>query len=121
MDGELILSQESTTQGEPEGNLMYGIAMLPVIKRFRDLVKQFWYADDSAASGKLEQLKSWWEALKELGPEYGYSPNASKTKLIVKLEFLDFAEWYNNFNRGTQIFGSKNSLNNMFSKRQMDC
>ena len=28
------------------------------------------------AEGKLEQLKSWWESLKELGPEYENFPNA---------------------------------------------
>ena len=45
------------TQGGPEGNPIYGIALLPLIKRFHDLVKQFWYADDSAGGRKLE-LKS---------------------------------------------------------------
>ena len=60
----------------------YSIALLPLIKRLRDLFKQFCHADDSAAGGKLEHLKSWWETLKGLGPEYGCFPNASKTKLI---------------------------------------
>ena len=66
--GEVILSQEGTSQGGPEGKTRYGIAMLPLVKRLRDNVEQFCYADDSAAGVKVEQLMSWWEALKELGP-----------------------------------------------------
>ena len=68
---EVILSQEGNTQAGPAGMPMYGIAVLPSIKGLRDHVKHFWYADDSAAGGKLEQLKSWWEAVKEPGTEYG--------------------------------------------------
>ena len=69
--GEVILLQEGNTQGGSEGMPMYGIAMLPFIKGLRGHVKQFWNADDSAAGGKHEQLKTWWEAVKESGPEYG--------------------------------------------------
>ena len=48
LDEEVILSEKGTNQGGPEGIKTYGKAMLPVIKRLRDLVKQCWYADDSA-------------------------------------------------------------------------
>ena len=71
---------------------MYVIALLPLIARLRDLVKQHQCADDPAAGGKLEKLKSWWEALKEFRPEYGYFSNAFKIKLIGKREHLVFAE-----------------------------
>ena len=61
LDGEVLLSQEGTSQGGPHGMLMYAIALLTLIKRLRDLVKQFWYADHPSAGGELEQLESWWK------------------------------------------------------------
>lgn len=38
-------------------------------------VKQFWYADDASAGGKLQHIKDWWDGLVQLGPEYGYLSN----------------------------------------------
>ena len=43
-----------------------------------------WYADDSSACGSFMQLLQWWNRLCDIGPEYGYYPNARKTILIVK-------------------------------------
>ena len=58
---------------------MYAIAITPLINRLKeDDVKQIWYADDAANS------LTWWDRLIEIGPDYGYYPNASKTWLIVK-------------------------------------
>ena len=54
--------------------------------------KHVWFADDSAAGGKLSELKSWWNSLKEKGPLYGYFPKATKTWLIVKDEYLEEAK-----------------------------
>ena len=64
---------------------MYAIAITPLINRLKeDDVKQIWYADDAAAGRKLSDMKTWWDRLVEIGPDYGYYPNASKTWLIVK-------------------------------------
>ena len=83
--GETIFSQEVTTQGDPLAMAMYAIAIIPLINRLKeDDVKQIWYADDAAAVGKLSDVKTWWDRLIEIGPDYGYYPNASKTWLIVK-------------------------------------
>ena len=41
IDGEVILSQEGTSHGGPEAMPKYGVAMLLLIKRLRDHVKQF--------------------------------------------------------------------------------
>ena len=85
IDGESILSQEGTTQGDPLAMAMYAIAITPLINRLEtELVKRTWYADDAAAGGKLVDLKAWWDRLTDLGPDYGYFPNAKKTWLIVK-------------------------------------
>ena len=70
--------------------LMYGIAMLPFIKG--DSLTILSNFGLQMTQLQVRNLKSGWGALKELGPEYGYFPNASKTKLIVKRENLDFAE-----------------------------
>ena len=47
-------------------------------------VKSAAYADDYFGAGKIQNLKQWWNTLEDIGPLYGYSPNADKTWLIVK-------------------------------------
>jgi len=66
---------------------MYTIGTLPLISHLNGLVKQCWYADASAAGGKLSKLKPWQDLLSSVGPRYGYFPNAIKTTLIVKETF----------------------------------
>ena len=84
VDGEHILSKEGTTQGDPLAMAMYAIGTLPLIQKLDNTAFQVWYADDSAASASLSRLQSWWKALQELGPSYGYFPNSLKTKLVIK-------------------------------------
>ena len=57
---------------------MYAIGTLPLVQQLDGIAKQTWYADDSAAASKLEQLRMWWDLLNEAGPLYGYFPNGSK-------------------------------------------
>ena len=88
-----LYSQEGTTQGNHLAMAMYAIAITPLINNLEsELLKQIWYADDTAAGGKLSHLKAWWDRLTEVGPDYGYYPNASKSWLIVKEEHLPAAE-----------------------------
>ena len=64
---------------------MYAIAVTPLIHRLKFVAtKQVWFADDATAGGKLINLREWWDCLTNIGPDYGYFPNASKTWLIVK-------------------------------------
>ena len=56
VDGEVILSQEGTTQGDPLAMPMYGLVAIPLIRGLGGACKQVWYADDSAAVGKIHQL-----------------------------------------------------------------
>ncbi len=64
---------------------MYAVAITPLIHRLaEERLKQVWWADDASAAGKLSSIKNWWNNISEIGPEYGYFPNAGKTWLIVK-------------------------------------
>ena len=49
IDGEVIYSQEGTTQGDPLAMPMYAVATIPMIKRLPKSTTQVWYADDASA------------------------------------------------------------------------
>ena len=84
VDGDTILSQEGTTQGDPLAMAMYGLATIPLIRRMDGPWKQVWYADDSAATGTVVQLREWWDRLATEGPGFGYVANPAKTWLVTK-------------------------------------
>ena len=50
---------------------MYGLAVIPLIKKLASEAKQVWYADDATGGGKLQQLRRWWDKLNEVGPAFG--------------------------------------------------
>ena len=81
--GEVISSYEGTTQGDPLAIAMFALAVLPLIDRLNSEVKQCWYADDASAGGEVQDLKSWWDRLTQLGPQFVYFTNPAKTWLIV--------------------------------------
>ncbi|KAG0706012.1 hypothetical protein GWK47_002703 [Chionoecetes opilio] len=53
------------------------------------LVKQVAYTDDLTGAGKISDLKKWWTLVKKNGPTIGYTPNATKSILIVKPEHYE--------------------------------
>ena len=72
---------------------MYASGGLPLIHRLStNVIEQVWYADDATACGKLSEIRSWWKHLVEIGPQYGYFPNASQTWMIVKKEKFEEAQ-----------------------------
>ena len=84
-DGTYIMSEEGVTQGDNLAMAMYAVSTKTMISQLADeRITQIWYADDSSAAGKLEDLKEWWIRLKDIGPKHGYFPKPSKTYLIVK-------------------------------------
>ena len=88
MDGDVLFSEEGTTQGDPLAMPMYAVATVPLIKRLNSQVCQVWYADDATASGTIEDLRDWWDQISKDGPAFGYHANASKTWLVIKPSFL---------------------------------
>ncbi len=95
VDGDVLHSQEGTTQGDPLAMPMYALASIPLIRNLShslDEVKQLWYADDTAAAGTITQLQDWWNHINEIGPKYGYFTNATKTWLVTKERHLSKAE-----------------------------
>ena len=84
IDGEVILSQEGTTQGDPLAMPMYALATIPLIDQLPHNVTQIWYADDACAIGSVSDLHAWWNELTTQGQKYGYHVNAIKTWLVTK-------------------------------------
>ena len=94
--GQYILSSEGTTQGDNCASGFYSIGVQPIINTLNSIegTKQIWYADDAGVGGNLRSLKQWWDTLLIHGPTYGYFPNATKTWLVVKPQFLDEAKHF---------------------------
>ena len=58
IEGETLLSQEGTTQGDPLAMAMYAIVITPLIHHLEDEeIKQVWFVDDATAGGNLAGLK----------------------------------------------------------------
>ena len=90
--GESILSSEGTTQADRIAIPMYALGIVPLMPSVTTTgtVKP-WFADDSAAGGKLQRVHEWWGGLANRGPSYGYHVNTLKSALLVKLAFYDQA------------------------------
>ena len=93
IDGDTLLSQEGTTQGDHLVMAMYAVAITPFIRSLKDdEIKQVWFADDATVGGGLAGLRRWWDLIVEKGPAYGYNPNPTKTCLVAKEENIDMAK-----------------------------
>ena len=58
---------EGTTQGDPLAMSMYAISLQPFISLLhnRNTAKQYWIADDATGAGPLEEVKQWWDELRD--------------------------------------------------------
>ena len=93
VDSETLYSREGTTQGDPLAMAFYALATVPLIKacQINELAGEVWFADDATGGGSLTALRSWWDKLVTLGPNFGYHPNGDKTWLVVKEGLEDAA------------------------------
>ena len=61
---ETLLSDEGCTQGDPAAMAFYALGVKPLIDELakvtnKELCQQSWFADDSNALGKLQEIKEW--------------------------------------------------------------
>ena len=69
------------------------MSLLPLVSLLWDELRQAWFADAAAAAtGELFAIRRWWIHLCELEHLFGYFPNAGKSWLVVKQEYLSKAE-----------------------------
>ena len=76
-------SKEGSIQGCPLSMFLYGIGVLPLIRKLKVLhpdVIQLWFADDAAGAGGWEQLGLFYEDLLLYGPAFRYNPNPANTR-----------------------------------------
>ena len=69
------------------------IAMALCVSNIRPLItslqvvstaKQCSFADDAGGTGSTTEIKKWWDILRTLGPDFGFSPNDKKWWIIAK-------------------------------------
>ena len=93
-----IKSLEGTTQGDPTAMYIYALGILPLITliseplKLDERVRQSAFADDLTGSGTIDQLRRWWDLIIEFGVLIGYTAKPSKSWLIVKEEYVQYAE-----------------------------
>ena len=93
MNDTKLKSEEGVTQRDPLSMAMYGIAILPLIKRLNMTeTSQKWYADDGNSAGELTKLREVFRVLQEDGPNYGYFINDPKCQLITKKNMMEEAK-----------------------------
>ena len=94
VDSQTLLSSEGTTQGDVLAMPMYSLATVPLIEKLSNIdgIRQTWYADDASATGSIQQLRQWWDTLRNIGPAFRYHINSCKSWLVVKGDGLTTAE-----------------------------
>jgi len=68
IDGDVLHSEEGTTQGDPLAMPFYALATVPLIQKLTAPVIQHAY-------GKISALRAWRGQVSSLGPSFGYFPN----------------------------------------------
>ena len=87
-EGEEILSQEDTTQGDNLAMAFYALSLKKLISLNKIGCHQEWFADDAGGLGKLVQLREEFDLMTSIGPKLGYFPEPSKCWLVIKSEGL---------------------------------
>ena len=80
-----LYSATGVTQGCPLAMLIYGLTLLPFIRRLQHefpTLLHLWYADDGSAAGSFSILKTFFQRVLQLGPAYGYHIQPSKCYII---------------------------------------
>ena len=93
-----LKSTEGTTQGDPTAMAAYALGVTPLIHFLSEFIKindhhskEVAFADDFTVAGKVTEIRSYWDALLQIGPLFGYFPKPSKSYLIVKQQHHNIA------------------------------
>ena len=73
-------------QGYPLDMVAYGMEIITLIKHLKSTypdIMQPWYADNARALGMFDHLDNYFKALNRNGPERGYSPDPTKSMLVL--------------------------------------
>ena len=73
----------------------YDIGVLPLIRQLKaefPAVEQRWYADDAGAGAKFSEICRIFSRLVEIGPNFGYYLEPSKSILVVPQHNLEAAQ-----------------------------
>jgi hypothetical protein len=87
-----LCSEEGVSQGDPLSMFACGVGILPLIRQLKAELPQVepsWHADDAGAGGKFEDIRRLFRRLEEIGPNYGYFPEPSKSILVVSQHNLE--------------------------------
>ena len=60
VDGDVIYSNEGTTQGDPLAMPFYALSTIPLLHKLPNNVIHAWYADDASTCGQISHLRLWW-------------------------------------------------------------
>jgi hypothetical protein len=85
----VIHSKEGITQGDCFAMSLYGVALLPLATRMREVVPhalQPWYADDAGAAGEARWNAACLNYLVRHGPRYGYFFEPDKSYHVCREE-----------------------------------
>ena len=83
---EIIKSFEGTQQGDPPSMLLFSLATHELFRKIEEechLPLNVYYADDGIIAGPIAEIKKALQLLQNLGPEYQFFVNMSKTRAYV--------------------------------------
>ena len=90
----ILLSREGVTQGDPLSMILYGVALVPLIRFLKaehPTLIQAWYADDGASLGWSDHQIAFITHLQRHGPHFGIYLNVDKCICIVREADLEKA------------------------------
>ena len=93
--GKELRLRGGTTQGDPTAMVADALGLTPLLDHLQSAkrsVKHVAFAYDLTGAMKLEEIKIRWDTLITEGPKYGYNPKPSKSFLIVKQHYKEYAE-----------------------------
>ncbi len=83
----VIHSREGITQGDCFAMSLYGVALMLLVLRMREMIPealQPWYCDNAGGAGKAVPNARYLDFLMKFGPQYGYFPEPGKLYYICK-------------------------------------